>query len=218
MSKNSTRVRIVFKVDEQLKSFYWFECNEEDIYWGYSGSATKMLSTAFNGKSLTINLEECKTEHFKSAKASYHQSGEFHIKLMSNDGLSKYDAVMKWRQKQGIKDPFRIMALFSKAPALYDDYNRSPTRKGSKVQIFQFNCESQRSRKYIEFFISPEGKFARPKPLVAFSSELTDVPITLSLSNKYILAIRILSLPIEHELNNWNPDKEICFYTIDNDV
>jgi len=215
MEKINNRVRVLLNVDGQNKSFYWFECSNDDIYWGYSGKASKSLTTDFSGISATINLETCKEDIFKSAKSSFHESGEFHIKMMDDDGQSIYSSVMNWREKDKTSEPFRIMALFTKAPINYDDYNRSPTRKGSKPIIIKFVGDSKNIRQYAEFYICPEGKFSAPKPMIAVSKEVVDKPITYSLSNKYILAIRMLSFPKTHEINNWHPDKELCFYTED---
>ncbi len=215
MEEFNNRVRILFQIDDQNKSFYWFECKNEDIYWGSSGKATESLSTNFSGKTATINLETWTKKSFAEAKSSYHESGQFHIKLTDSNGVSKYDAVMNWRKKDKISEPFRVMALFTKAPVAYKDYNRSPTRKASKAVIVKFKNGSKSTRKYVEFYICPEGEFVTPKPMIETSSIVADKPITHSLSDKYILAIRILSLPEEHPLNKWYPDKELCFYTKD---
>jgi len=211
----NNRVRILLEVDGQNKSFYWFECKGNDIYWGYSGKASKSLTTDFSGLTATINLETCNEETFQSAKSSFHESGEFHIKMINDNGESKYATVMNWRKKDEIHEPFRIMALFTKAPINYDDYNRSPTRKGSKSLIVKFKDNSKNLRQYVEFYICPEGKFLTPEPMIAVSEKVTDKPFTYSLSNKYILAVRMLSFPEAHEFNTWHPDKELCFYTED---
>ena len=213
METVNNRVRVLFQIHGQNKSFYWFECRDEDIYWGYSGKASKFHTTAFSGKTADINLNNCIEDTFKSAKLSYHKSGQFHIKLVDDDGNSKYTTVMDWRKKDKISEPFRIMALFTMAPINYEDYNKSPTRKGAKAIIIRIDGESKDTRRYVEFYICKEGEFSAPKPLIATTEPVADKPVTFSLSNNYILAIRILSFPSAHALNNWHPDKEICFYT-----
>ncbi|MBF0121730.1 MAG: hypothetical protein HQK79_23110 [Desulfobacterales bacterium] len=218
MRKSYKRLRILFEIDGQLKSFYWFECKNDDIYWGYSGKATQILSTPFDGLSASINLSECISEIFSTAKVSYHESGQFHIKLQEENGLTKYDSVMRWRKKPEITEPFRIMALFTKPPKLYDNYNRSPTRKGNKAAIIKIDTTRQ-TRHYVEFFLSPEGTFTCPIPLISMASVGQDQPVlTYSLSTKYILIVRMLHLPMEHDFNRWHPDKELCFYTEDKTV
>jgi hypothetical protein len=134
----------LFEADEKLRAFYWFECEGEDIYWGYSGKHSHRLINRFDGLSATISPNSRPFERITYAKMSYHQSGEFHESIVKEDGSSKYESVMKWRAIQGLDKPFRIMTLVTKPPVNYDHYNRSPTRGGSSASIIKFGDQSKR--------------------------------------------------------------------------
>ena len=215
MGYGEVRLRILFAVDEKLKSFYWFECKGEDLYWGASGKISQISSSHFDGMSVTIK-HSLSLEPIRSAKSSYHQSGEFHIKLSKEDGSSQYQSVMRWRETCSIDKPLRIMALVTKPPMHYDDYNRSLVRKGSRTGIIQFRDQSKTTRKYVEFFITPEGTFPFPELLIATPANISDVPrFVYPLSSRYTLLMWMLDFPMHHALNTWHPDVEMCFYMED---
>ena len=218
MEPFNNRIRILFKVDDQHRAFYWFQCSGDDIYWGQSGKAKESFTTYFCGKIAEIDLSKCDRTTFESAKSSYHVSGRFHIKMIDEAGNAKYSSAMNWREKKLIYEPFRIQALFTKAPIKYDLYERSPTRRGAKPLIFKFDDKLKHERQYVEFFITPEGNFTTPAPLIAVSEPVRDQPTTCPLSEKYILAVRRLSLPENHKLNDFQPDKEIRFFTEDSTI
>ena len=215
MVVNQVRVRILLEIDKQLKSFYWFECKNEDIYWGYSGKVSQVWNSPINGTTTTIDMLK-PFDLINSTKASYHESGQFHIKDQIENGQSKYHTMMDWRKKQEITSPFRVMALYTKKPIHYDNYNRLPNKKGNIPLIIPID-KTRNVRHYVEFFISPEGEFPCPLPLIATSVKIQDQPlVTQSLNNKYILVIRMIPLADENSFNNWYPDKEFSFYTDDN--
>jgi hypothetical protein len=201
-----------------IASFRWFEQRGDDLYFGSPSTETIEGATVeLLGQSAKLTVPEViKKAEGEPTKASFHASGEFHIKR----GESPEDSPMKWPRKEEIKAPYRIAALVSKHPKLYPLYasDKSLTRKQSSAFVFRVTGKEETTRHYFEFFVSPEGRFTAPPPLLSItSSDYTEPqPITFSLSEQLILVTRHLVFAPEWSFSTWHPELALWIHEDDN--
>jgi len=84
--------------------------------------------------------------------------------------------------------------------------------------IFKIPDEYYNCRYYFEFFISREGEFKKPDPLVKMKIQGNDILQSISLNHEYILSIRHFKMPKEFWMNNWEEDIEFYFYIDDKNI
>ena len=210
------KLRILLDANDSLRRFYWFECRGDDVYWGFSGPHVSTDGVAFSGSTLDLERASWVTSDVSHAKASFHESGQFHVERIDSSGRRSLESRMNWRPTHRLNQPFRLMTLITKAPVSYEAFSGSPTRGRSHAAIVK--VENPHVRHYVEFYLSPEGEFLRPTPLFASSEVVADAPLlTQSLSEKLILVVRMLAFRPEHPLNAWKPDRQLEVYTEDQD-
>jgi hypothetical protein len=213
----SRRVRFLFRTEAGDRQFCWFEQRGDDLYFGSPSTETIEGATVeLLGQSAKLTVPEViKKAEGEPTKASFHASGEFHIKR----GESPEDSPMKWPRKEEIKAPYRIAALVSKHPKLYPLYasDKSLTRKQSSAFVFRVTGKEETTRHYFEFFVSPEGRFTAPPPLLSItSSDYTEPqPITFSLSEQLILVTRHLVFAPEWSFSTWHPELALWIHEDD---
>jgi hypothetical protein len=208
MSLSTTRrVRFLFQTQAGYHQFCWFEQRGDDLYVGAPSSETIEGATVeLLGQGVQLTVPEViKKVQGEPTKASFHASGQFHIKR----GGSTEGSPMKWPRKEEIKAPYRIATLISKHPMLYPLYpsNRSLTRNNTSAFVIRVT-EEETTRHYFEFFVSPEGRFTAPPPLLSItSSNYTEPkPITFSLNEQLILVTRPLVFAPEWRFSTWHPE------------
>jgi hypothetical protein len=206
------RVRLFFLDGVVLRRFWWFEADGNDIYWGPSDRAKAIDPIDFHGNSVTIRVpDELATLEHVYRKLSYHESGQLRLGEPHKEGASRSKLLFQWLHKSAIIKPYRICTVISKPIKLYSEYTRKLTRKNASAMKFKIDDHHVQCRHYFEFFISPEGVFSVPEPLLSTVNAITDKPACHSLTPRLILAVRHLVFPPGHELNDWNPDVEVFF-------
>jgi hypothetical protein len=168
IQSGSRRVRFLFRTTGDVdRQFCWFEQRGADLYWGPSGGGlVEGVRSTLEGNSMTITVPyEIEIGNAGPVKASFHVSGQFHLK----QGKDLMDVPLHWRLKNEIKAPYRIAALLSKHPILYEPYpsDRSLTRRRTHAQIIEVPQTVEATRHYFEFFLSPEGRFSFPPPVLS---------------------------------------------------
>jgi hypothetical protein len=145
-------------------------------------------------------------------KASFHASGQFHVK---RDG-ELLDEPQPWRPKNKISAPYRVATLISKHPVLYEPYpsNRSLIRDHTHAFVFRANQEQETTRYLFEFFVTPEGQFSALPPLFKGAVETTQPP-TFSLNEQLILVVRHFVFSKDSPLASWHPQVEVWFHMVD---
>jgi hypothetical protein len=210
----SRRVRFLFRTAASDRQFCWFEQREDDLYFGSSEGATIEGAVGeVDKQGLTISVpDEIKKIDGELVKASFHASGQFHIKR----GGKPDENPMQWPLKEEIKAPYRIAALISKPPRFYTPYasGRTLTRGGASAGVIQVDEEGEAIRFNFEFFLSPEGGFTLSRPLLAGTTEgygATE-PLLFSLSTHLILVTRYFGFAPGSALNTWHPELEAWIY------
>ena len=97
--------------------------------------------------------------------AAFQASGQFHIWR----GGKPEGNPMHWPRNEEIKAPYRIATLISKHPMLYPS-NRSLTRNKTSAFVIRVTEREETTRHYFECFVSPEGRFIAPPPLLSITS------------------------------------------------
>jgi hypothetical protein len=208
------RVRLLFLSHHTYRKFWWFEMNGDDLYWGPSTQAHDSRPISFSGESVTITVPEQLEEAEKvQLKASYHKSGQFHVKKnYPKDSKSEIDTIYEWRKKGEINQPLRICAVISKRIDEYEIYGKSLTSKKTSALVFKVDDQNLYSRHYFEFFISLPGEFPIPMTVIKTKDAVMDTPACFSLNEKYILIVRHLGFPPNSEFNRWHPSNEIILF------
>jgi hypothetical protein len=203
---DSRRIRFLFRTGNVNRQFCWFEQRGDNLYWGPSrGKPIRGAVATSDERGMTISVpDEIEMVDNQPLKASFHASGQFHIK----EGDALTGAPEHWRLKNEIKAPYRIAALLSKHPILYDPYpsGRSLTRRRTNAQVIAVNHEAETTRFYFEFFVSPEGRFSLPSPILSLTPSDDTEPMSFSLSEQLILVTRIFVLSPGSELSTWHPE------------
>jgi hypothetical protein len=162
---------------------------------------------------MTIRVpDEIEIVDSQAFKASFHASGQFHVKR----DRELLDPPQRWRPKHEIKVPYRIAALLSKPPVFYEPYpsDRSLLRGQTHAFLFRANQEQESARYYFEFFVTPEGHFPTPPPLLEGTVETTQ-PYTFSLNEKLILVIRHFVVSKDSPLSSWHPELGVWLHLVD---
>jgi hypothetical protein len=208
---NVIKLRLLLTVNKtEFKKFYWFEMKGNDFYWGsaYRSARSDKASTKFNGPKAIITIpEDLHLLPRLNGKYSYHQSGTTHYKKQLENGISVYQEHSKWCLKVDIKKPVMFYGLFSRVLKYYDKSIFNPSKDCAFALAINFKPENMENRIYFEFFLSPEGTFKSPEPLIKIDKQITEF-ITHTISKDLILVIRFA---VMSNLANWHPDKEIVF-------
>lgn len=179
----------------------------------YLGSSTKgafnLDPIPFSGNSVTITVPDA-IERVRegSLKASYHASGQFHVKF-GNQYLGNPE---RWPEKGLLQKPFRIAALVTALPTTYEPYTRSLTRGGSSAVVVPADGDDAGLRHYFEFYLTPPGTFDAPLPMIKMDDVVADDPHCHSMNDDLILAIRHLRFAESTNFHTWQPDKSIWLF------
>jgi hypothetical protein len=213
----SRRVRFLFQTQAGYRQFCWFEQRGDNLYFGSPSSETIEGATAeVLGQSTQLTVPEViKMVEGEPTYASFHASGKFHIWR----GGKPEGSSMQWPRKEEIKAPYRIANLISKHPTLYPLYpsNRSPTRNRTSAYVIRVSEEAETTRHYFDFFVSPEGRFTAPPPLLSITSSdyIRPQPITFSLSDQLILRTRHLVFAPDWSFSTWHPELALWLHEDD---
>lgn len=206
---NQIKVRLLLTLDKiAFRKFYWFEMNNEEFYWGsaYKSARSENTITEIDGTEAIITIPEDFSNLPKySGKFSYHLSGKTHYKAHIEKNISTYDNHSIWKLKSEITKPVRFYTVISKNLSFYDKTINNLTKGNFSALVLAFDSNVANKRLYFEFFLSPEGTFDVPEPLMKINRPLTDF-ITHTLSENLILVIRYSVL---ENFDNWHSDKEI---------
>lgn len=188
----------------------------DDFYWGPSMPGRLLNSISPDSQEMTISVPEDKDAFEKvRSKASYHQSGQFHIKHKEiKSALVTTDILKGGASKAEIAAPARFMTLISKSLENYSLYQGNLTKRKTNAAVLDLPGDSDVSRLYLEFFLSPPGEFSTPTPLLKFTEGSSLTYMTHSMSAQLILVIFIYPMSSESELNSWQPEVELAIYGI----
>ena len=206
----TTRLRLFFRTGETDRQICWFQMTGDEFYLGGGRKDSLNLDPVkFTGESVTLTIPDS-VEIVKNSplKASFHQSGQFHVKT----GNEYSGDPEKWPIKSEITKPFRVASLITCLPAAFDVYERSLTRKKSHAVVIPTTDESLKLRHYFEFFLTPPGQFEIPQAMIKMSDAVNDQPHTQSMSENLILAIRHFVFSGSMGFHEWQPDKSIWFF------
>jgi hypothetical protein len=211
------RARFLFRTEAGDRQFCWFEQRGDDLYFGAPSTETIEGATVeLLGQSMELTVPEViKKVEGEPHKASFHTSGQFHIKR----GGSPEGSPLQWPRKEEIKAPYRIAILISKHPKLYPLYagDRSLTRNQTSAYVIRVPEKEETTRHYFEFFVSPEGRFTAPPPLLSNTSSdhSEPPPITFSLNEKLILVTRHLVFVPDSSFSTWHPELALWIHEDD---
>jgi hypothetical protein len=181
----------------------------DDVYWGPPGDeVTNTPPAQFHGASVTIEVPEEILKVNGGLKASYHASGQFHVKVCGN----MCNGPERWPRKAEIDHPFRLGALITKPPIRYEPYTRSLTRRGANALVIRVPEQEAHLRHYCEFFLSPPGQFGAPQTLLKIESLNNDQLIIQSLSERFILVIRHLVFAETMRFHEWHPEYDLWLF------
>jgi len=141
-------------------------------------------------------------------KASYHASGQFHVKV----GGRRQSEPEQWSSKQELEGPFRLSALITKAPSRYTSYARPLMRGGASALVIPIPETEAELRHYFEFFLSPPGEFPIPPTMIKTKNIISDKPICHSSSEHHILVVRHLVMAESMRIHEWQPDLAVWFF------
>lgn len=202
------KVKIFFKIENELRYFYYFTMNKDNLYWGH-GKKISVLShnhkTIEPGKNLSIELPKYTDKEEKiDFKHSYHSSGETHCKETTSSSI-KYTNTRIWPIKKEIRSPKMIYALITSHISEYPVYTKNPQSGNTHAICIDLKRSNGfpiiDKRFYFDFHLSPEGKYLLEKPLVKFPDEWTFGWITHSLSQEMILVIRFCQILTQNDVN-----------------
>ncbi len=211
------KLRVLLRHREIDRQFWWFEMNNNDFYWGPSTPGRLLGSFSPESQQLEITVpEDRETFEIVRSKASFHESGQFHIKATSTKtSVVDVDVLRGGTDKAAIRAPTRFMTLISKAIKNYKPYERSLTRGKTSAVVIDMSKSEDVSRLYVEFFLSPAGTFTFPPPLLKFKNHILTSPMTHSMSADLILVMNVYTLSDASELSSWQPEVEIAIYGLD---
>jgi hypothetical protein len=211
---DSRRIRLLFRTGDVDRQFCWFEQRGDDLYWGPpQGRTIKGADATLDERGLTLHVsDEIEIVDSQPFKAPFHASGQFHVKR----GTEILDAPQQWQPKNEIKAPYRIAALLSKHPVLYEPYrsSRSLIRGRTEAFVLRANQEQETTRYFFEFFVTPEGHFPTPPPLLKGAVDSTQ-PYTFSLNEQLILVVRHFVFSKDSPLASWHPELEVWLHLVD---
>jgi hypothetical protein len=206
---NEIKLRLLLTTDKIVfRKFYWFEMKNEDFYWGssYKSKRAENALTKIEGTEVTITVPENFNDFPSlSGKYSYHQSGNIHYKSQMESGISVYNKHSKWKLKGEILKPVRFYTMFSRTIRNYEETIKNLTKGKTYAQVLNFNESVIDKRIYFEFFLTPEGTFDIPEPLIKVNKPMTEF-IHHTISKGLILLVRFA---IMSDMADWHPDKEV---------
>lgn len=204
------RVRLFFRTGEVDREIAWFQMKADDLYFGPAARAgIDAPLIPIRGREIQIRIpDEIRRLENKGLTASYHASGQFHIKASG----SRQSPPVQWPKKDPLISPFRVGVLITKVASSYPEYTRSLIRGGADTVILRLKDFEADLRHYLEFFISPPGAFERPTPMLNLQGDVLDKPICRSLSEQFILVIRHFTFAAAMPLHTWHSDVEVWFF------
>ena len=204
------RLRLFFRTGEADRQICWFQMTGDEFYLGGGRKNSLNLEPVkFSGKQVTITIPDS-VDIIKNAplKASFHESGQFHVKT----GKKYSGDPEQWPTKQQIKEPFRVASLITCLPTDLDVYERSLTRRSSHAVVIPTTNESVKLRHYFEFFLTPPGQFEIPQPMIKMAEIINDQPYTQSMNENLILAIRHFVFSESMRFHEWQPEKSVWLF------
>lgn len=203
--------RLYLSTDADIyRKFYWFEINNNDLYWGSSSKVKEAYCQIENKNMGSFSIQT--PENFKElingqSKYSYHESGDFHRKKLEGSEYCIKDLTKKWPEKHNIVEPFRFFSLISKPLLEYPLELKNLTRKNGFADTILIKGEGAKNRIFFEFFLCKAGEYINPKSLLNFG-DLHQNIIYRELNSSYIIMTRFTKLA---DFQHWHPDKEIIF-------
>jgi hypothetical protein len=204
------RIRLLLTVDKTVfRKFYWFEMKGKDFYWGSSYKSVYGNNSIIKEQGATQTKITIPENYDKFprvyAKYSYHESGDFHYKTQLENGLSVYNDSRKWLLKDEITKPVRFYTLISRSLKHYNKVIKNPNKDNTFAIAIGLQPKDEVNRLYLEFFLSPVGRFILPKAV--WKGNLIKWNIaTHTISPKLVLIVRFA---ITTNMNEWYADKEI---------
>ncbi len=207
MPKQILRLYLSTAADTHRK-FYWFEINNNDLYWGTSSDVKEAFCTITNKNNESFSIQT--PSNFKElleskSKYSYHESGSFHRRQLEGSQYSIMDFMKKWPKKSILTEPFKFFSLISKPFYEYPIETKKLNRDKGFGQGILLENETSRNRLYMEFFISEYGEQTMPKSVLNFGDHCENI-IYQKMNDKFIIITRFTKLD---NLFDWHPDKEI---------
>ena len=209
--RHDSTVRLFFRTGKADRQVCWFQMTGDDLYFGSSKrESVDLPSVAFSGVSVNLEIPD-EVAHVASGglKASYHESGQFHVKVA---GVMK-SAPESWPDKASLLAPLRVATLITRLPVNHEEYKRSLTRGNASAVVIDLKEHEAHLRHYFEFFLSPPGQFAIPPTLLQTRNRVVDTPLCSSLSDRFVLAVRHQVLSQSMQIHAWHPEAEIWLYS-----
>ncbi len=207
----NSKLRLYLSTDHSThRKFYWFELKENDLYWGSSAFTKEEFCTLEPKTSNSFSIQtsnDFKKLKLSKIKYSYHQSGQFHLKRLTDGRYQAKEIKAIWNKKDEILKPLRIYSLITKPFFNYPIENKKLTRDGSSGRAILLEGKAGFNRLFMEFFITPLGEHPLPEPLINFG-KIKFSYINRPLSSELVLITRYIKLA---NLENWHPDNEIIF-------
>jgi len=205
------KFRILFTCDQlQYIPFYWFEIKGDDLYWGTlnKGLRLKPPTLSFLGNVGKINLvKDFRAFPEKAGKYSYHKSGQIHYKRSKNEDEIVYENVLKWPLKKDITYPIRFYVVITSVLNLYNNFTNNLIKSKYCSMAINLLPENLNQRLYFEFFLSPNGNFPKPTPMLELNPPLLN-EFAFALNDRLNIFVNYGTLG---NFSDWNPDLEISF-------
>jgi hypothetical protein len=208
------KVRFYFRTGDVHRYFCWFRMTSEELYFGSAAKTTidvPVMTTM--EQRVTMNIPSKDTPRFPGVptKASYHSSGQFHIKL----GEKMKGEPIRWPKKSDITSPFTIAAVITRTAENYPVATEKQLKKPGHAIIVLLGEGQEGVRHYMEFMLSPEGTHDLPAPVLATKGQTNAKPIIAALSKDLYLVARHSNLIPAAEINTFRPGFEIWFHPED---
>ena len=158
------------------------------------------------------------TSLFKAilSKASFHERGDFHIKLTNQaTGATTVAAWQEKMSKQSIVSSVRFIVLISKAFESYPSYEGNVTRGNGSPLLLDEPDENASLRCYLEFFLTPAGTFTFLPPLLKCRTYSPVPPATTFNEHRSHSSGTQMEFSAESEVAMWHPEVEISIYGLD---
>jgi hypothetical protein len=206
------RIRFFFKLGDAYRYVCWFTNKGPDLYFGSGAKTTvdiPVTTTMEQRVIMNIPGEASPSIAAAQTKASYHASGQFHIKL----GETMKGRPARWPRKSEILNPFTIAGVLTRTPEKYPFYEAIPTNKASYSIIIELAKQQERFRHYIEFMLAPAGTYHWPVPMLKLKGWATKKPMPAQIDERLFLVTRQFSLIPANNLNTYDPTFEIWLYS-----
>lgn len=204
------RVRFFFKTGDIDRYFCWFRMSGDELYFGSAAKTTidvPVITTM--EERVTMNIPGEDTPRFPGVqtKASYHETGQFHIKL---GGKMKGEPI-RWPKKSDITSPFTIAAVITRTAEKYAAVAEQRNKPGHAISLL-LGKGQERVRHYMEFMLSPEGTHDWPPPILESKGPANAKPIIAALSENLYLVARHFAFIPTHNVNTFRAEVEIWFH------